>query len=55
MAEATKDTAQENSRTILKVLFGFSIAFIIAAFCAGNIGDLIPGFIRICVNPSQFT
>lgn len=45
----------QNSRMILKVLLGFSIAFIIGAVCAGDLGNLIPGFITICTRPSQFT
>lgn len=44
-----------NSKMILKVLFGFSIAFIIAAFCAGDWGNLIPGLVTICTSPSQLT
>ena len=44
-----------NSRMILKVLFGFSIAFIIGALCAGDLKNLIPGFVTICTRPSQFT
>ncbi len=46
---------KDNSKLILCTLFGFSVAFIIGALCAGNIGELIPGFIRICTRPSQFT
>ena len=46
---------EDNSKLILKVLFGFSIAFIIGALCAGDIKNLIPGFITICTRPSQFT
>ena len=45
----------ENSKMILKVLFGFSAAFLIGAICAGDFGNLIPGFITICTRPSQFT
>lgn len=45
----------ENSKIILKVLFGFSIAFLVGAIAAGNLEELIPGFIRICTRPSQFT
>lgn len=45
----------DNSKIILRVLFGFSIAFIVGALCAGNLGNLIPGFITICTRPSQFT
>lgn len=50
-----KNTEENNSKIILKVLFGFSIAFIIGAICAGDWGNLIPGFIKICTSPSQFT
>ena len=46
---------KDNSKLILMTLFGFSVAFIIGALCAGNWGDLIPGLIRICTAPSQFT
>lgn len=46
---------EENSKLILKVLFGFSMAFIIGALCAGDVSNLIPGFITICTRPSQFT
>lgn len=45
----------DNSKMILKVLFGFSAAFLIAAFCAGDLGNLIPGFVTICTSPSQLT
>lgn len=55
MSEATKDKTQENSKKILLTLFGFSIAFIIGALCAGNWSELIPGFIRIITHPAQFT
>lgn len=44
-----------NSKLILKILLGFSLAFLVGALCAGNWANLIPGFIRICTNPSQFT
>lgn len=37
------------------MLLGFSIAFLIGAVCAGNLGELIPGFVTICTRPSQFT
>ena len=47
--------AEDNSKVIFKVLMGFSIAFILAALCAGDLGNLIPGFIRINTSPSQFT
>lgn len=50
-----KNTEENNSKIILKVLFGFSIAFIIGAICAGDWGNLIPGFVKICTSPSQFT
>lgn len=50
-----ENTAENNSKVILKVLFGFSIAFIIGALCAGDWSNLIPGFVRICTRPSQFT
>ncbi len=46
---------RDNSKLILKILFCFSAAFIVGALCAGNWGDLIPGLIRICTQPSQFT
>lgn len=46
---------EDNSKLILKVLFGFSIAFIIGALCAGDLENLIPGFVTICTRPSQFT
>ncbi len=48
--------SEENtSGRILLVLTAFSAAFLIGALCAGNISDLIPGFIRINTWPSQFT
>ena len=46
---------RDNSKLILLTLLGFSAAFIVGALCAGNYGELIPGFIRICTRPSQFT
>lgn len=45
----------DNSSLILKVLTGFSVAFIIASLFAGDLPNLIPGFITICTRPSQFT
>ena len=50
-----ENTAENNSKVIFRVLLGFSIAFIIGALCAGDWGNLIPGFIKICTSPSQFT
>lgn len=47
--------AIDNSKTIWKMLLYFSIALVIGAFCAGDLGNLIPGFITICTRPSQFT
>ncbi len=46
---------KDNSSLTFMVLLGFSIAYIIGALCAGNIGNLIPGFLTICTRPSQFT
>ena len=46
---------EKSSRQILLILTAFSAAFLIGALCAGNIGDLIPGFLRINTAPSQFT
>ena len=46
---------EEMSRKIWLALMAFSAAFLVGALCAGNIGDLIPGFIRINTWPSQFT
>ena len=46
---------RDNSKLILLTLLGFSAAFIVGALFAGNYGELIPGFIRICTRPSQFT
>ena len=46
---------KDTSKLILSVLFGFSAAFLIGAFCAGNFGDLIPGLARIWTSPAQFT
>lgn len=46
---------EKNSKQILLILTAFSAAFIVAALCAGNIKDLIPGFLRINLSPSQFT
>lgn len=45
----------DNSKMIWKMLMYFSVALIIGAFCAGDIENLIPGFITICTRPSQFT
>ena len=50
-----KDETQDSSKFILKLLLAFSLAFIVWALCAGNLGGLIPGFITICTRPSQFT
>ena len=55
MADSVKIKEEENSKLILKVLFAFSIAFIIGALCAGDLKNLIPGFVTICTRPSQFT
>jgi len=49
------NTEERNSKIIFKVLLGFSLAFMAAAFCAGNLNNLIPGFIKISTSPSQFT
>ena len=46
---------ETKSRQILLILTAFSAALVIASFFAGNIGELIPGFIRINTSPSQFT
>ena len=45
----------DSSKMILRALLGFSVAFLIGALCAGNWGELIPGFVRINTRPSQFT
>jgi len=54
-----ENTAENNSKVILKVLLGFSLALIvggiIGAIYEGNLGGLIPGFITINTRPSQFT
>lgn len=54
-----ENTAENNSKVIWKVLFGFSIAFIIGGVCGalytGEMSKLIPGFVTICTRPSQFT
>lgn len=50
-----KNTEESNSKIIFKVLLGFSLAFVVAAICAGDLGNLIPGFIKINTSPSQFT
>lgn len=54
-----ENTAENNSKVILKVLLGFSIALILGgiagALYEGNMGGLIPGFITINTRPSQFT
>lgn len=55
MADSIKIKEEENSKLILKILFAFSIAFIIGALCAGDLKNLIPGFVTICTRPSQFT
>lgn len=45
----------DNSNTIFKVLLYFSAAFVIGSLFAGDISNLIPGFITINTSPSQFT
>lgn len=55
MSANVKTNEEENSRRILMILLGFSVAFMIGAVCAGDWGNLIPGFITICTRPSQFT
>lgn len=50
-----ENKTMNNSSIILKMLCYFSIALIIGALCAGDIQNLIPGFITICTRPSQFT
>ncbi len=47
--------AIDNSKMIWKMLLYFSIALVIGALCAGNLGNLIPGFVTIITRPSQFT
>lgn len=47
--------AIDNSKMIWKMLLYFSLALVIGAFCAGDLGNLIPGFITINTRPSQFT
>ena len=36
----------DSSKMILRALLAFSVAFLIGALCAGNWGELIPGFVR---------
>lgn len=48
-------TKKSTSELILLILFAFSVALILGALCAGDLANLIPGFIRICTRPSQFT
>ena len=55
MAKTEQSMEEQSSRIILAVLTAFSAAFLIGAFCAGNIGDMLPGFWRINSSPSQFT
>ena len=50
-----ENTAENNSKVIFKVLLGFSLAFIVGALFAGDLKNLIPGFIMINTRPSQFT
>ena len=50
-----KEQKADNSTYILRMLFGFSAALIIGALCAGDFGNLIPGFVTICTRPAQFT
>ncbi len=45
----------DSSKMILRALLAFSVAFLAGAVCAGNFGELIPGFVRINTRPSQFT
>lgn len=47
--------AIDNSKMIWKMLLYFSIALVIGALCAGDLGNLIPGLVTICTRPSQFT
>lgn len=47
--------AIDNSKMIWKMLLYFSMALVIGALCAGDLGNLIPGFVTICTRPSQFT
>jgi len=49
------NTDERNSKLIFRVLLGFSLAFVLAALCAGDLKNLIPGFIKINTSPSQFT
>ena len=53
--KAYENTPENNSNVILKLMLGFSLAFLVAALCAGNLGQLIPGFVTIVTAPSQFT
>ena len=50
-----KTTTVDNSKIIFRVLLGFSIAFVIASVLAGDLGNLIPGLIKINTTPSQLT
>jgi len=46
---------KDTSKLILGTLLGFSVAFVIGALLAGNLGDLFPGLFRIWTSPAQFT
>ncbi len=50
-----KTSEHQDSKRILLALTAVSAAFIVSAFCAGNLKDLIPGLIKINLSPSQFT
>ena len=50
-----KSTTENSSKIIFKVLLAMSLAFVVGAICAGDLGNLIPGFIKINTSPSQFT
>ena len=50
-----KATTVDNSTMILRRLFGFSVAFVIGALCAGDYGNLFPGLWAIWTHPAQFT
>jgi len=49
------NTEENSSKIIFRVLLAFSLAFVIAAFCAGDLKNLIPGLVTICTSPSQLT
>lgn len=47
--------AKNNSRSLLALLFAFSLAFLFAALLAPDRADLWSGLLRLCSSPAQLT